>query len=538
MSTTNPPPLVDYQPEDYPTQDFPSKGRLGGRSYFQIVQATASVAVFFSVVSIMASNVFEARQNQVSRSIFELLGGVSIGWFLPSILSKQWGNASKSLISDYATPTFLILSQVFLNLTKGAKTASQPYFFGFFNVYGGMALAAYVHSVISWRLGKGVDHPLDDNSNFMSGYSLSLRADSDESDFSSENPDPADEAPPVSSGNSFQAANSHLKMAIDSSAKRLSFSAVITTVGVAAIFSGIFVEKAKLLRDFGVILSGIGTARIVSELWWKYANRKFSQQRKNLLQVDHPRYSFAIHYYSAINRIILVAFHALPGALIVGAEIAAEKKILPVSIPFFALTGIMIGWNEHLRQTRFSEVSIENLHEVRVSHQRIFPPKSLFGGVKWFVGVPCILTFIGLTMAGYNPDRNVFEKVSPYVISSMTTFAVALYSSYFFAESARVLFSKKPINRMINTAYYSSHYSLGIPLLFLYVTEKLLIDDEAINFDGPYAGTWTTLAWGSLGLALGTEASGRFDFRSPRVVSSLYLALFGKYFANLLSGKA
>lgn len=501
MIKADPPPLVEY-PDDEELEDLlPQEGCFCGRSYSQITQATISFAVFSTVIGFLASNVFHSRTNLISRSIIEVLGGASAGWFLPSILPDNYGNAYKSGISDYATPIFLIISNVFRNLSQDTQSLTHPYFAGFFNVQGGMALAAYIHSVVSWRLGTGVDHPLD-----------SHRLD--------------DEEPP------------RLKMAVDTSGKRLAVAGVITGLGVVAIFTGVLVSEAKLIRDFGIILTGSGAARIFSELWWIYANPKFAKEQEGLLQVQDPRYSCGIRNYSLINRIILVAFHALPGALIVTAELAAEKNIASLSMTIFAITGIVIGWNEHLRQARFSEVAKDDLHEVRVNHERIFPPKNLCGWGNWFVGVPCVLTFFGLILAGYNPESNSFQKVDPYVISSISTLAVTLYASYFFSEGARLAFKKEPKSRSINTAYNFTHFSLGVPLVFLYVMEKLLINDEALDLDGPYAGVLTTLAWGSLGWALGTEASSRDDHPNPRVVSSLYLALFGRYFINLVSGNA
>jgi len=502
MSHVAPLPLVEYPDEELLEETLPKEGCLCGRTCFQIFQATVSFAVFSAVVGVLASDVLNARSSHVSRALLGGLGGFSIGWLFPSILSEKRGNAFKSVVSDYATPIFLIVSQIYLNMTENQRSHASRGVFGFFNIQGGIALAAYIHSVIHWRLGTGIDLP------------LSAQIDEPEKEVS------------------------HLKMAVDTSAKRITSAGMITAIGVAAIFTGVLYPQAKLFRDFGIILSGNSMGRILSEMWWMAANWKFSKESTDYFLIDdESRYSWVTRYYSTINRVILIAFHALPGALIVGAEIAAQKELSPLSMTIFAIAGIVIGWNEHLRQTRFTEVPIEDLHEVRINRERIFPPKSIFGAVKWFIGTPCTLTFIGLTLAGYNPDQNQFQKVDPYIISAMTMFAVTLYTSYFFSEWARTAFKKEPNHRIINTAYHFTHYSLGVPLVFIYIMEKLLINDEVLNLDGPYAGVMATLAYGSLGWALGTEASSRFDSPNPRVVSSLYLALFTRYFFNHLFGE-
>lgn len=465
----------------------PQEGVFCGRSCSQIVQGTVAFGVFVSVVVFYATNLDGGYHNLTSRSILELTGGAALGWQVFSLLSHQKAIQTKSFISDYATPIFLILSQVYDNLAIEAQLACQKELFGFFNFYGGVAVAAFIHSVVTRKLGEGADVALLDQT---------------------------------------ERNQEKLKMAYGSAATRALAGGGLLLLGVLGALAGALIPEAKLSRDFGMSLAGNGVARLLSELWW----------RKALSNYAKSSHSCIASQYTVINRIVLVAFHALPGAFIVAASNAAKLQNPALSSTLYAFTGAFIGWNEHLRQIRFSEVPKEQLFEIPSQKETILPKKP-FGWAKWVIGVPGVLTFAGLTIGGYNPIKNQWQRVDPFVVSAIATFSIALYASYFFSEWARTRFSKERNNKLVNSVYYSTHYSIGVPLVFIYVMEKLLINDEAIDLDGPFAGVLTTLAYGSLGIALGKEASSRFSFPNPRVVSSLYFALFGRYFINLISGE-
>lgn len=465
-----------------------------GRSYQQLFQGTIAFALFTTVVIAYATDLNSCRTDLISRSLIEVMGGACSMWMASSILMRPNANTLKSFFSDYATPNFLIFSQIFDNLTDETQKLVREPLFGFFNFYGGIVLAAFVHSVVMLRRAEGLTAPL-----------VTPR----------EDPMPK------------------YKMLVDSSHKRVLFASCLSLLGAALLLSGSELRKEKLATDFGKILLGNGGARLLSELWWNRTLPSYSQHIQKASTFS-SNLSFWIRSYTVINRVILATFHTLPGAFIVAAEVT--KKTSPaLSSTLFALTGVTIGWNEHLRQTRFTEVPKDALYEIQPKQNGILP-KSFFGYCKWAIGFPGVMAFSILTIAGYNPTENIFQTPTPFVISSMTAFSVSLYASYAFSELARMRFSTQKYEaKWLNTAYYATHYSLGVPLIFLYIMEKLQINDEAINLDGPYAGILTTLAYGSLGLALGAEASGRFDFKEPRVVSALYFALFGRYFFNLLT---
>lgn len=496
------PPLVRYSAR-LPQSDYVPQATSGcyGRSWSKIAQASIAFALFSTALGVYASDTLHIRSHLGSRSFTEVFGGSMVTWLGASLLSRHMCSWIKSGISDYASASFLLLSQVFLNLPQKSQEASQPYFFGYFNFHGGMAIAAYIHSVLTKRVQEGAEAPLVDMTN--------------------------------------REQKQRYHMLYGTTRRRMVIATAMGAAGIAAIILGSTYKPAKIFRDLGIIFTGRAFSYVISELWWRSTIPAYTEEHQRSIQSgESPKYSWNIRHYSSINRVMLVAFHALPGVLVSAAEISEENRIHALSIFLFALHGFTMGWNEHLRQLRFSEVCTSELHEVRQNHERIFPPKSFFGWGKWFIGVPCVLTFTGLTIAGYNPDLDIFQKANPYVISSITAFAVSLYASFFFSEVSRIKFEKEGNTPLVNTCYYLGHYASGVPLFFIYFMEKLLINDQGLDLDGPLAGSLSTIAWWSLGWAMGRDASKRTDEPHPRVIDSLYLALFGRYFINLISGRA
>lgn len=470
-----------------PKSEGPEQRNEPRMSRIQWIQAGVSFTIFSTALGFYLSDFNNCRKDLVSRSIIEVVGGGTFGFFLSAVLPYRAQKEWKSFVSDYASPIFLILSQVYDNLTKEAQKEIMEGFFGFLNVQGGLVFAVYLHSVVRRGRGKGSETPLLDT--------------------------PA-------------LGNQKYSPFVDTLSKRSVQSLSYGFVGAMATLIGTFSSQAALLQDYGLIVTGYATARLFSELWFQ----------KTLSMRKRGSNSCMVSQYARINRNFIALFHALPGAFIVLSEIADKNQLVAVSKTLFVFTGVIMGWNSHMRQLRFSEMPKARLLEIQKRKEGVFP-STTWSKVKWLIGFPGILTFAGLTVAGYNPIDNAFASVSPFVISSMTAFAVSLYGSYFFSEWARIQLANESESRLVHSVYYFTHYAPGVPLLFLYIMEKLLINDEAIDLDSPLAGVVTTVAYGSLGMGLGTEASGRYSFASPRLPSSLYFALFGRYFTNLVTGK-
>lgn len=465
------------------------------------------------MVGLYATDIGGCRSQIASRSIIELGMGSIACWTITSLLTSQRSDELKSFISDYATARFLILSQIYNNLDPQTKNAARRLIFGWLNIEGGAVVASYLHTLLTWKVGAGLGVPLVEEKEEEKGNLTS---------------------PP-------------LKTHFGGSSSRTSCALITLALGVGAVSMGYTVKQAKLLQDFGMVLIGSGIARIFNEVWWNQVNTCFNRDRqKGSQNRGYHHFSMHVRCYQTLNRIILVVFHALPGVcMVAAAETQRDSKALSGSL--FVLTGLITGWNEELRKIRFNEVPQDSLHELspRDVHAEVpticqtitsalLPPKEWFQRAKWLVGTPGVLTFCGLTLAGYDPSTNSTHHVGPYVAATVASFAVGLYATYIAAERTKILFSAYKNDESINTAYFWLHYSLGVPLIFLYMMEKMEINDRAIQQDKAFTGIMTSFAWGSLGMSLAKEASSRFNSPSPRLVSSLYFALYGRFFTNLI----
>ncbi len=481
----------------------------------RIVGTTLSIGLFATIAGLYAADLGACRSQITSRSIIELGMGSIACWTVASLLTPQLSDRLKSFISDYATARFLILSQIYNNLDSHTKGAARRLLFGWLNIDGGAVLASYLHTLFNWKLGAGLEVPLvEEQDDGLESMVLS---------------------------------SSPLKTHLGSTLGRTFWALMTLGIGAGAVSIGYTVKQAELFQDFGMLLIGSAIARILNEVWWSQVNTCFNrnQQDESHNQRSH-HFSMHVRCYQKLNRIILIVFHALPGALMVAsAETYQVSKALSSSL--FVLTGLITGWNEELRKIRFNEVPQHDLHELppqdfdaevptvcQTIKDTLLPPKGCFQRVKWLIGVPGVLTFCGLVLAGYDPSTNSTHPIGPYVAATTTSFVLGLYLTYIAAERTRVLFNADRDRKNVNTAYYWLHYSLGVPLIFLYMMEKIKINDKAIQQYEAFAGIITSFAWGSLGMKLAKEASSRFNSARPRLVSSLYFALYGKFFTNLI----
>jgi hypothetical protein len=438
--------------------------------------------------------------------------GSIVCWTITSLLIPQRSNRLKNFISDYATPRFLILFQIYNILDPQTKNGARRLLFGWLNIDGGAVVAAYLHTLFNRKAGGQLNAPLVQAQEGI------------------ENP----VAPPLSAR-------------FGSPLGRTFWALITVGLGAGAVSMGYIIKQAELFQDFGMVLIGSGIGRIFNEIWWSLVNACFNRSQQSVSWNQRFRFLYMhINCYQKLNRIMLIVFHVLPGILVV-ADVETHQVSKALSSSLFVLTGLVTGWNDELRKIRFNEVSQDDLHELspqdvnaevpticQTIKDTLLPPKGWFRRVKWLIGFPGVFTLCGLIASGYDLSINSTHPIGPYVSATITSFVLGLYVTYIAAERTRVLFNVYRDNRNINTAYYWLHYSIGVPLTFIYMMEKIEINDKSVQEHKVLAGIVTSFAWGSLGMKLGQEASGRFESPSPRLVNSLYFALYGKFLTNLI----
>ncbi len=495
VSPTPPPTLLSPEPHA-----FEEEAEKRPCTWQRIVSPTISSGVCITAIVLKALDVQGIGSNPLWGTLLAFGAGAALQNGIQTGLPRRVANQEKSFIGDYITAIVLITTQVYDNiipshLTKELALSSLV-------ALGGAASAAMVHTLLTRKLteGKEVD-PLfggTDSDGNLKGIFLSTHA------------------------------------------RRTSWAVCEGLVGIGAIVAGEKVAQLSLLRDFGAILLGDGLGQLGSGLWHRRIVNKLPLTVQDVesaelynIPVGEPPEARTLQM---VAKILLPIVHVLPAPLIVAAGTLGKKHYVTAAGVLYGLVGLSTGIKRQMERIRFFTSPQSKLSELKHIKPSFTRWEKAFRVFKWGVA-GAVAVYAGLGIAGFDFQTGKDDQFSDINVADLSTFIVFLFGSYALSEIAKKAFDKTRNIPGRNESYFSNVYSLGPPILALYLLEKMKIGDIALQNYKILADVLSAVAYASLATGIGQEASVRGEYAHPRIFSALPAALVGKFIMRKILGE-
>lgn len=310
---------------------------------------------------------------------------------------------------------------------------------------------------------------------------------------------------------------------------RRSIEVAKAVIGIAALIFGYLYPPATVAPKLGMILignvSGIAFHEVV------HAAKKYYEKKESALEPESASpfipvgatYSRPYKLLIYIEKVEQVAGLFLPGFILAFNTTATD---------FF--TGFFYGMLRQIDWIRITKTPYNKLDDLQ---RRVEPdPHPVLTKVmtvaKWIFAIGAVGGFLGYGIydgIANGPLVNVF---------ALTTVGIVLYSSYLLTRYMDQ--QTLPSNRLYNTLFFLTNYSLSPPLLFYAITQVLLIGDIALKDYGVYKIILSCFAYASLSFSFGTEAGRRATDRNipyPAEVGPLIM-LYTAFLTQQLTTKS
>ncbi len=493
--TSRAPPTL-YSPSSHPLFD---DSQSKSCSWQRIVFPTLSAGVCITAVALKVLDVQGIGSNLVWGTLLSFGAGAALQNGIQTGLTRSVANQEKSFIGDYITAIFLITTQVYGNTTP--SPIAKEIVLSSLVALGGAASAAMVHTLLTRKMNEGQEvDPIFD----------------------------------------MDARKSYLKSLLFPSFPRRTIWALFESLlGSGAIVVGEKVTHLSLLRDFGAFLLGDGVGQLSSGLWHqrlqKLASKfsSFNDYDYDSLLDDDP---LEARIYQTAAKIFLPIAHFLPGPLIVAAGTFGKHKYEAAAGVFYGLVGLSTGIKRHMERVRFFSSPYSKLAELKYIKQRDTRWEKGFRIFKWSVA-GAVAVYLGLGIAGFDFQTSIFDQFSKISAADLATFTAFLYGSYALSEVAKRVFNKELNKSLRNEFYFYNQYSLGPPIVALYLLEKMKIGDIALLKYTILADVLSAVAYASLAAGIAQEASVRGEHAHPRIFSALSAALVGEFIMRKILGE-
>ncbi|NGX59802.1 MAG: hypothetical protein KR126chlam3_00959 [Chlamydiae bacterium] len=412
-------------------------------------------------------------------------------------LSRRASNQKKSFIGDYITAIFLITTQVDANTTLSPLV--KEIVLSSLVALGGAATSAMVHTLVTRKMIENIEIEVMFDRTTKEDFLKSLL--------------------------------------FPSFPKKTIWALFESLVGTGAIIFGEKVTHLSLLRDFGAYLLGDGIGQLSSGLWYRRLEKLSSRPRDNKQGFDALlKEPLEARIYQTVAKIFLSIAHFLPGPLIVTAGMFGKHKYESAAGVFYGLVGISTGIKRHMERTRFFSSPPSKLSELNFRKQPKTRIEKIFRIFKWSV-VGAVAVYLGLGIAGFDFQTGMFDQFSIISATDLATFGAFLYGGYALSEVAKKVFNKQLNKPFLNELYFYNLYSLGPPIVALYLLEKMKIGDIALQNYTILADVLSAVAYASLAAGIAQEASARGEHAHPRIFSALSAALVGEFIMRKILGE-
>ncbi|MCP5503703.1 MAG: hypothetical protein H7A41_00975 [Chlamydiales bacterium] len=392
---------------------------------------------------------------------------------------------TKDKIINYAATFFIVVTQIYLNV--GQPKWATRLVYGGFNAILGIQLATIVDNLFHMKLkddrSEGVDLEEEDPRKIEMLY-----------------------------GNA--------------PGTRRSIEVVKVTIAIAAIILGYYYAPATVATKLGMILLGNSVG---------IAFHETIHGIKKHLEKKHQA-------ASEIESPFVPPSATMPTSIKVLIVIEKTEQVFGLFFPGFAisfntsatdfLSGMFYGMLRQFDWIRMTKTPLKDLDELK----RVAPDEQyhrlnqVMTVVKWIFSIVVVGGFL---IYGIEQGIAKGPHVDAYALSTVIG---VLYGSYFLSRfmDRQTL----PSNRLYNTLFFLTHYSLSPPLLFYAITQVLKIGDIALKDYGPYKIVLSCIAYASLAFSFGTEAGRRATDRAipyPAQVNPLIM-LYTAFLAQQLRG--
>ena len=474
-------------------------------SWQRIVYPVISSGICITAIVLKALDVQGIGSNPVWGTFLAFGAGAAAQNAIQTGLDRRVANQGKSFIGDYITAIFLITTQVYANIAPSPLTREGV--LSSLVALGGAASSAMVHSLLTRKLTEGKEvEPLYASGDYLKG------------------------------------------MLFSSHAKRISWAVCKGLVGIGAIVTGAKVTQLSLLRDFGAILVGDGLGQLGSALWHRRIENKRSltmsavENGTGSMPASEPKEA---RTFQKVAKIVLPIIHVLPAPLIIAAGTLGKKHYVTAAGVHYGLVGLSTGIKRQMERIRFFTSPIAKLSELKHLKPDLNRLEKVFRVFKWAVAA-AVVVYAGLGIAGFDFQTERDDQFSDVDVTALSTFIFFLFGSYAVSEIA-----KKDFNRRLNILsmdkeknipfrnefYFHTVYSLGPPIVALYLLEKMRIGDIALQNYKILADVLSAVAYASLATGIGQEASARGEYAHPRIFSALPAALVGKFIMRKIAGE-
>lgn len=278
---------------------------------------------------------------------------------------------------------------------------------------------------------------------------------------------------------------------------RRSFEVVKAVVGVGALLVGHFYPPATVAPKLGMILLGNVTGVAFHEV--VHAAKKYYEKKDAAVPDDESLYLPAGTSYSVPHRILI---YIEKTEQVVGLFLPGFTLAFDTSVTDF-LAGSFYGMKRQIDWIRITKTPLSKLEELQRRPEPDPHPtlSKIMTVAKWLFAIGAVGGFLG-----YGIYQGIAE--GPIVnVYALSTVAIVLYSSYFLTRWMD--HQRLPSNRLYNSLFFLTNYSLSPPLLFYAITQVLLIGDIALKDYGLYKIILSCVAYASLAYSFGTEAGRR-----------------------------
>jgi len=390
---------------------------------------------------------------------------------------RNFINFEKNILTDYSAEFFLAFTQLYLNVPQPRWFVRTT--FGMFNALLGAQIATKIDTIVHWKL-------RDDRSA--------------ESDVLIQDP-----------------RTIHMISGNHSPSRRVTEVAKVIIAIVGLILSSIYPSKMAVIRKLGWLLLGHSIGSGIHETIHSF-RRHFEKQHEEMqglhdgLLTQEMRTPKTITYLRLLEKVEQVVGVFLPGIII-----AFNTS------PTDCLSGVCMGMIRHIDWIRYTKTPVQELGELKKADIPQPAYLKVVDVAKYLFAVG-VAAFVAVAMVqGTAVDR-----------WALATFAVMLYSSY--AATRAIDHSEIPNNRLINTLFFYSHFSIAAPVLYIAINQVLKIGDIALKNSPVYKTVISCVAYASLALSLGTHAGARATNRNrtyPAEMNPL-IVLFTYFFVQQL----
>lgn len=300
-------------------------------------------------------------------------------------------------------------------------------------------------------------------------------------------------------------------------------------IGIATLVLGELYPPATFASKLGMILLGNVSGTAFHEV--VHAAKKYYEKKEaaSAPESESPFIPVGATYSRPYKLLIYIEkVEQVAGRFFPGFILAFNTK----ATDFFA--GFFYGMLRQIDWIRITKTPYNKLDELQ---KRAEPdPHRVLTKVmtvaKWIFAIGAVGGFLLYEI--YNGIVN-----GPLVnVFALTTVGIALYSSYLLTRYMDR--QKLPSNRLYNTLFFLTNYSLSPPLLYYAINQVLRIGSTSLEDYGPYKIILSCLAYASLSSSFGEEAGRRATDRNvayPAEVSPLTM-LFTVFLTEQLTTKS